>query len=94
MAKEFLELRGIGVQRVFEVGLSALKLSVHCPLASTCIYLSRAEKKNSRVCLPCERAADAAAQDQRPVGWLLCPIRAAFIGQKENAIPWPSEPSN
>lgn len=92
MAKEFLDERGLGVQRAFEVGLSALKLSVQCPLASTCIYLNKTEKKISRSDLPCERGGAVDAQQERPIGWKLCPVRAAFIGQKYNDIPWPGEP--
>jgi len=74
----------IGIQRLFDIGLEAVKLSRHCPLALTCIYVHKTGKRFSRCDLPCESPAHHAAQDQRPLGWLLCPIRAAVCGQKEN----------
>lgn len=86
--KEFLDTHGIGVQRVFNIGMHTLMLSVQCPLAPTCIYLTITDNRVVRSALPCESPAAGTAQ-KRPVGWSLCPIRAAFIGQKENHINWP-----
>lgn len=82
--RSLLSRRGVGVQRVFDIGLSALLLSAQCPLASTCIYVHTTGEKFSRSDLPCERATPPTAQETRPLGWSLCPIRAAFNGQKEN----------
>lgn len=81
--KQFLREHGIGVQRVFNIGMSALRLSLHCPLSPTCIYLTTTETPVCRMALPCEASPHAPAQE-KPLGWMLCPIRAAFIGQKEN----------
>ncbi len=78
----FLSDHNVGTQRIFEIGLACFKLSVLCPLSHSCIYLARKSGKFSRHDLPCEKASSASsatAQESRPIGWMLCPVRAAFI---------------
>lgn len=81
----------VGIQRLFDIGLEAVKLSRQCPLAPTCIYVNTTGERPRRPCLPCESPATPTAQENRPQGWMLCPIRKAFTGQKENEPDRPAQ---
>ena len=78
-----LTARNIGAQRVFEIGLHALKLSSHCPLSHTCIYLTKTEQTFPARSLPCEQGHQGNAH--KPIGWQVCPVRKAFH-QKEISV--------
>ena len=87
----FLNEHHLNPKQVFTIGITTLQLSYNCPLSATCIYVSKTGETFDRVDLPCERAVINNAQESRPIGFTLCPVRAAFVPENELLLSVPEE---
>ncbi len=100
LEKAFLDTIPVGIQRVFNIGLQSLKLSVQSDPSPPCIYLSKSGQKPALPAGPLHQGPALAAQpgQQDPARCCpACPIKNAFgkripaavletTGQKENVM--------